>query len=159
MPYRVWVAAVCVVLVDVYEDDVSLANEPVELCLLSVMAWQIPDVWGNVVIGGNHKGPEYLAAQFIRFIPCANLDGDALEESREGNGCVVLNRGSPWSLAPQFSAPREHGEECEEYILCLHGVPLRPFYIVKPRLPGWMAVSGAHLDHPRIPRWERVGCW
>ncbi|PTL84563.1 hypothetical protein [Vitiosangium sp. GDMCC 1.1324] len=74
------------------EDDVSLANDPVELCLLPVGAWQVFGVWGRIVIGGNDKGSEHFAVQFICLAMCTDLNRSTREEFWEEDGLVVLHR-------------------------------------------------------------------
>jgi hypothetical protein len=81
-----------VVLADINENDVPLADDTIELGFLSLVARPRLIARRQEVIGGNRYGPQELAIEFVRFPRGAHRDGGMLEELRENNGSVASLR-------------------------------------------------------------------
>jgi hypothetical protein len=69
-----------------HEDDVPLANHPIQLSLLAILTVIFSRAWGKVVIRGNHDGPKRDTIQLGWDICFPDADGSPITKIWESDG-------------------------------------------------------------------------
>ena len=81
------------------------------------------DSGGNEVLGGDRERPEHFPVQLVDAAWNGYVDRRAVEEFREDNGGVVLDRHQRGALPSQQAASGECESRCEDEVFCVHSVP------------------------------------